>query len=165
MSEKKLKVKCAVKKQQHSNQFVSEYLLPCVTGVQIEMTLEIFQQSDKNVCIKAAWEFDSSTNTNFTLYCYLTDFFSPHQQPQYLLCHLSTGESGSVDNWEWSALSVCSLQPSWLGLEEGHIDLIRHTWVLITSRAKRLWFHRCLPAQVTGCCDILLLHGQTDALP
>lgn len=39
-------------------------------------------------------------------------------------------------------------QPSWLGLEEGHTDLIRRSWVLITSRAERLWFHQCRRAQV-----------------
>lgn len=142
---------------------VSEYLLLCVTGVQNEMTLEIFQQSDKK--ITASKQHESSTVRQTQTSPFIAIWLIPPQQPQYLLCHLSTGESGSVDNWEWSALSVCSLQPSWLRLEEGHIDLIRHTWVLITSRAKRLWLHRCLPAQVTGCCDILLLHGQTDALP
>lgn len=40
-------------------------------------------------------------------------------------------------------------QPSWLGLCEGHTDLIRHSWVLITSQVKiRLWFHWRLLAQV-----------------
>lgn len=39
-------------------------------------------------------------------------------------------------------------QPSWLGLQEGHTDLIRRSWVLITSPAERLWLHLCRLAQV-----------------
>lgn len=59
-------------------------------------------------------------------------------------------------------------QPSWLGLDEGHTDLIRLSWVLITSWVERLCFHQCCLSPVvlaiTGNCDSLIPHGQTDAL-
>lgn len=47
-------------------------------------------------------------------------------------------------------------QPSWLELQEGHIDLIRRSWLLVTWPAKRLWLSvgrlaRCFAATLTDC--------------
>lgn len=75
--------------------------------------------------------------------------FSSPQQPQYLPS--ATFPQGSVDLLITGSevhYQCVHCQPSWLGLEEGHRDLIRRSWVLITSRAKRLWFHQSRLAQV-----------------
>lgn len=92
-------------------------------------------------------------------------FFSPSSHS----ASSSTFPQGSVDLLITGSevhYQCVHCQPSWLGLEEGHTDLIRRSWVLITSRAGRLWFHQCRLPQVvlpnTGDYHRL---RRTDALP
>lgn len=141
-----LKVACAVTKDHFLKKKIFHTVFLKRKSLEMKGPLEIsFSNRMKNFIVKSSRRYffyeTSLENTNFSLF-FLFDWAPPHQ-PSFPSSHSA---SPAAVPWRSEDLLITGsevhyqcvhCQPSRLGLEEGQIDLIRRSWVLITSKAKK----------------------------